>query len=226
MSEPAVRARFESRAQAARLLAVRLGGMVDERPLVLGVPAGGEPMAEVLAAELGGEGDVVLVHKLESPHNPELAIGSVDEHGTVLLNELGRRGVPADWVRREVSRQLGRLRQRRFARGDAPGLHAAGRTVVVVDDGAASGATMSAALALVRRQRPRRLIAALPVAPSSALAELEWLADEVVCLSTPPEFEAIRAFYRDFSPPRPIGTPEPARHQAAPAAVAPAAFQP
>jgi predicted phosphoribosyltransferase len=167
---------------------------------VLAIPRGGIPVAAVVADALGGELDMVLVHKLSSPENPEVAIGSVDESGAVTLNEHGRYGVPGDWVRHEAAAQLATLRARRRALdpGGAP-LRATGRTVIVVDDGAATGSTMAAALKSLRRHAPRRLIAAIPVAPTETVADLEWLADDVVCLATPANFFAVAQCFEDFS---------------------------
>jgi predicted phosphoribosyltransferase len=191
---------FRDRQDAARLLVERLRPLAGDHPLVLGIPRGGIAMAAVLAEALGGELGIVLVHKLSSPESPEIAIGSVDESGAIILNELGRRGVPADWVHHEAQVQLSRLHERRRAL-DPEGrpLRATNRTVIVVDDGAATGSTMAAALTLLRRHGPERLIAAIAVAPTEAVADLEWLADDVVCLATPPEFLAVAQFFEDFS---------------------------
>ncbi len=191
---------FRDRQEAARLLVERLRPLAGDHPLVLGIPRGGIPMAAAIADALGGEVGLVLVHKLGSPESPEVAIGSVDECGAITLNDLGRRGVPADWVHHEVQAQLSRLRERRRAL-DPEGrpLRATGRTVIVVDDGAATGSTMGAALTLLRRHGPERLVAAIAVAPTETVADLEWLADDVVCLATPPEFLALAQFFEDFS---------------------------
>jgi predicted phosphoribosyltransferase len=191
---------FRDRRHAALALAERLRPLGGERPVVLAIPRGGIPVAAVVADALGGELDLVLVHKLSSPENPEVAIGSVDESGAIALNEHGRYGVPGDWVRHEAAAQLSRLRARRHALDpEGTPLRVAGRTVIVVDDGAATGSTMAAALRLVRCHAPRRLIAALPVAPTETIADLEWLADDVVGLATPPNFLAVAQFYDDFA---------------------------
>lgn len=191
---------FDDREQAGRLLAEKLSHLRGTRPLVLAVPRGALPMGQIVANQLDGELDVVLVHKLGHPFNPELAIGSVSETGEVALQEHARElGVSQEYVDQEADRQLETLRERR--RRFTPGREAAsarGRTVIVIDDGVATGATLLAALKLVREQEPEKLVAAIGVAPASALARLREIADEVVCLHSPREFFAVGEFFRDF----------------------------
>lgn len=157
-------------------------------------------MARAIADALEGDVDAVLVHKLGYPSQPEVAMGAVDEEGHVMLNELGSAtpGDPA--VEAEVLRQrlvLG-ARARRL-RGVRTPCELAGRVVIVVDDGVATGATMEAAIRAVRRKCPRRLIAATAVAPPSVVDRLQLVADEVVCLTTPAYFFAVGGFFDDFS---------------------------
>lgn len=190
--------RFADRAEAARLLAGRLGHYRGRNPLVLGVPRGGVPMARIIAERLGGEVDVVLVRKLRAPGQPELAIGAVDEHGTVLRG--GYYDVADDeYIREEVRTRQEILRRRRelYARAHPP-IDPAGRIVIVVDDGVATGSSMLAALASVRARRPARLVVAVGVAPPETVGRLEEAADEVVCLDTPAEFMAVGQFFGEF----------------------------
>lgn len=193
--------RFQSREQAAGLLAEKLAAYKGRNALVLGIPRGAVPMAEVIASALDGELDVVLVHKLGAPGQPELAIGAVDETGHVYLGEYARAlAVSADYIRQETEAQLKVLRRRRtlYTPHRLP-IDPAGRTVIVVDNGIATGATMMAALRTLRCRKPARLVAAFAVAPPSTVRRIHAEADEVVCLAEPAEFFAVGEFFEDFS---------------------------
>ena len=158
-------------------------------------------MAALMARQLVGDMGVVLVRKLRAPLMPEVAVGAIDESGRVYLNqEAQRMGADAAYLQQEEKLQLATLRRRRHlysAMGRPADL--AGRTVIVVDDGLATGATMIAALASVRQQHPSRLVCAVPVASAEALAAIRPLADDVVCLLVPEDFEGVGQFYRDFA---------------------------
>jgi len=191
---------FRDREEAAQRLVEKLQEYRGRNPLVLAIPRGAAPMGKILADELDGELDIVLVRKLGAPGNPEYAIGAVDETGAVTLRPADwYEHVPESYVDAEVGRQLARLRERRrrYTPAHAP-VDPRGRIVIVVDEGIATGATLRAALTLVRRQRPERLIAALGVAPRESLEDIEVLADEVVCLATPSPFFSVGQFYGDF----------------------------
>jgi putative phosphoribosyl transferase len=191
--------RFTDRDQAAFALAETLAGLALEKPLVLGLPRGGVPMAHVIAARLGGEFDVVLVRKLCTPHYPELAMGAVDEAGHVHIEPHGN-AVASDLFAAEVAYQREEIRRRRqlYTAGQAS-LSAAGRTAIVVDDGIATGATMVSAVRAVRAQQPLRIVVAVPVGSGEGLDLAHALADEVVCLYRPRNFLAVGEFYEDFS---------------------------
>ena len=192
---------FRNREQAANRLAVRLSTYKDKDPLVLGIPRGAVPMASIIAEALGGELDVVLVHKLRAPGQPELAIGSIDEAGGMYLSELVTTlGISQSYIQKEREVQLGMLRRRRKRYTSLyPPVDPAGRIVIVVDDGIATGSTMIAALRSVRVKHPKKVVAALAVAPPESLRQMEQEADEVVCLETPGTFCAVGEFFLDFS---------------------------
>jgi predicted phosphoribosyltransferase len=191
---------FPDRAAAARELAARLAPWRGRRPLVLAIPRGAVPMGRIIADSLAGELDVVLVRKLGAPGNPELAIGSVDETGHVYIAaHTEMLGVSSRYIEQETRAQLEVMRSRRreYTPVRAP-IDPAGRIVIVVDDGIATGSTMIAALRAVRARKPQRLIAAMGVAPPETLANLRREADEVVCLATPEYFHAVGQFFMSF----------------------------
>ncbi len=191
---------FENRPEAARLLAARLRSYRGQNPLMLAIPRGAVPMGKVIADTLDGELDVVLVRKLRAPHNPELAIGSIDEAGVVYLDPDTRDLWTDDYLEAEKHVQSETLRQRREMYGLVrPRIDAAGRIAIVIDDGIATGSTMIAALRAVRARHPAKLIAATAVAPADTLGLIRREADEVVCLDTPAVLYAIGSHFRDFS---------------------------
>jgi predicted phosphoribosyltransferase len=191
---------FENRAAAARQLAAALSQYRNKNPLVLAIPRGAVPMAKIIADELNGEFDVVLVRKLGAPGNPEFAIGSVDETGWVYLADYAERvGANEEYVKGEVARQLDTIRKRRREYTPVrPPIDPAGRIVIVVDDGLATGSTMISALHALRSKNPAELICAVPVAPPDTVEKVGDSADRVVCLSTPFNFSAVAQFYREF----------------------------
>jgi predicted phosphoribosyltransferase len=193
--------RFRNREHAAQLLAERLAMYRGKNPLVLGIPRGAVPMAKIIADALGGELDVVLVHKLGAPGNPELAIGSVDESGRMYLSDLVHElEISERYIEQEKHAQLKTLHQRRRQYTPVrPPLDPSGRIVIVVDNGIATGASMIAALRAVRAKQPAKLIAAVAVAPPQTVERIRAEADEVVCLYAPDYFYAVGQFFEDFS---------------------------
>jgi predicted phosphoribosyltransferase len=182
------------------LLAERLRAAYgDKHPLVLGVPRGAMPMAKIIADELNGELDVVLVHKLGHPAQPEFAIGAIAENGNTILHP-STAEIDPTYLEEEKSRQLAVMRQRRARYTPERGpVRAAGRIVLVVDDGIATGSTMMAALRAVRAQHPKKLIGAVAVASPSAARALRRECDAIVCLNVPAKFAAVGEFFDDFT---------------------------
>jgi putative phosphoribosyl transferase len=194
---------YSTREQAGRMLARRLMPHAAHDVVVLGVPRGGLPVAKEVADALGAPLDVVVVRKLGAPGQPELGIGAVvdGDHPRAIFNQdiIEHLGVSDEYIEAEIARQLKEVNRREAAyRGGRTKVPLAGRTVIVVDDGIATGSSIRAALRGVRRQKPKRLILAVPVAPADTIAALRSDADEIVCLETPADFFAVGQFYRDF----------------------------
>jgi len=193
---------FRDREDAARQLVGRLRGRLLHDPLVLAIPRGGVVTGAVLGGELGAELDVVLSRKLRAPVEPELAIGAIAEDGKVYLNHqiVESLDLPEDYLFKERRHQLAEIaRRREHFRAARPQARIAGRSVIVTDDGIATGSTMIAALRAVKVQKPYELIVAVPVASPDRLAEIHNWCDEVVFLLAPEEFSSVGQFYEDFA---------------------------
>lgn len=191
---------FRDRKDAASRLAVRLQAYRGKNPLILAIPRGAVPMARIIADQLEGELDVVLVRKLRAPQQPELAIGSVNESGWTYQSDYAELyGADAAYIASEKRTQMETIRRRRAQYTPIrPPIDTKGRIVIVIDDGLATGATMISALHGLRASKPAKLICAIPVAPPDTLAKVADLADQVVCLEAPEFFQAVGQFYQHF----------------------------
>ncbi len=193
---------FRDRRDAGRRLAEKVGHLAGQDPVVVGLPRGGVPVAAEVARVLDAPLDVIVVRKLGVPHQPELGMGAIGEGGVRVLNdELIRvAGIGPEEIARVEARERVELERRaqRF-RGDRPPIPLAGRTVIVVDDGIATGGTARAALAVARAHGAARVVLAVPVAAQASLRELAAEADEVLCVEAPPAFFAIGEWYADFA---------------------------
>jgi putative phosphoribosyl transferase len=193
---------FSDRRDAGRQLARAVDSLRLEQPVVLGLPRGGVPVAAEVAKALHAPLDVIIVRKLGVPQQPELAMGAIGEEGVRVVNSDVVRAVGVgeaaigEVEKRERVELLARADRYRAGR---PRVDVTGQTVVLVDDGIATGSTARAAIAVARAQGARRVLLAVPVAPPRTCADLAAAADDVVCLEQPEPFMAVGQFYRDFS---------------------------
>ena len=196
--------RFRDRADAGRMLAARLAAYTY-RPdvLVLALPRGGVPVGYEVARALGAPLDVYIVRKLGVPGYEELAMGAIATGGAPVLNQevVNSLHIPPSIIEAVAAREQRELERREHLyRGNRPPPAVRGRTVILVDDGLATGATMRAAIAALRRQQPARLVIAVPVASRETCDALRPEVDEVVCAMTPEPFHAVGLWYEDFAP--------------------------
>jgi putative phosphoribosyl transferase len=200
----ALRRFFRDRADAGRQLAKALQRFSNAEPIVLALPRGGVPVAFEVAKALNAPLDVLLVRKIGVPGHEELALGAVVDGAnpqTVLNEEVVQLAAPPiGYIEAESRRQLAEIeRRRQLYRAGEGERDVSGRTVIVVDDGIATGATVKAALLGIARSKPRQLVLAIPVGPLEAIDDLASACDEIVCLHSPQRFYAVGAYYADFS---------------------------
>ncbi len=193
---------FLNRTEAGRKLAAALAARKPVEPVVYALPRGGLPVGYEVALALNCPLDVVLVRKIRAPFQPELALGAVVDgpNPEIVLNEFASGLEPTEEaIKAAAALELKEIERRRgiYLAGHET-VSAEGKTVIVVDDGLATGATARAAMRALRRQKPKSILLAIPVAPQDTLDLLGKEADEIVCLETPPFFDAVGAFYRDF----------------------------
>lgn len=194
---------FQDRTDAGRELAAKLRNYADRSDvLVLGLPRGGVPVAAVVAQELNAPLDVFVVRKLGVPYHPELAMGAIATGGVRVLNEdvVRMLNIPDAVIDQVTLRERRELERRERAyRGERPPPDVRGRTVILVDDGLATGSTMRAAVAALREQGPAKIVVAVPVGAPETCAELQHDADEAICAREPEPFHAVGMWYDDFS---------------------------
>ena len=194
---------FRDRAQAGQLLSKKLKAYAN-RPevIVLALPRGGVPVAREVARALHAPLDVFLVRKLGAPGQEELAMGAIASGGVRVLNQdvVESMGIPVHIIDSVAAREVQELARREcLYRGDRPAPDVMGRTVVLVDDGLATGATMRAAVAALRQMKPARIVVAVPIAAVATRREFAGEVDEIVCLHTPEPFFSVGFWYEDFS---------------------------
>lgn len=194
---------FHDRSDAGRQLATAIAALAPHDPVVLALPRGGVPVAFEVASALGARLDLVIVRKVGAPGNPELAVAAIVDGNPpeVVLNReiIEAYGLNDEELAVLIARERPELERRRAVyRGNRQPLSVKGKTVILVDDGAATGTTMKVAARAIRRRSPAQLILALPVASLDAVSDLSHEADRVVCLSQPPHFRALGFHYREF----------------------------
>jgi predicted phosphoribosyltransferase len=194
---------FKDRSDAGRKLAIALAGYKEQQPVILALPRGGVPVASEVAAVLDAPLDLILVRKIGVPFQPELAMGAVVDGDTPMIvrNEdvIRCAGVDEADFMAVCNAELAEIERRRSRYlGNRQRLEVEGRTTIVVDDGVATGATTRAALRAVRARSPKKLVLAVPVAPTDSLAAMREEADDVVCLEDHEFFGAIGFYYSDF----------------------------
>jgi putative phosphoribosyl transferase len=194
---------FEDRSEAGRLLALKLSAYAGRSDvIVLALPRGGVPVAAEVAQLLGVPLDVLLVRKLGLPGQEELAMGAIASGGTCVLNDQVVRwlGVPEEAIDAAIAAARRELERRERAyRDDRPPTDVHKRVVILIDDGLATGSSMRAAIAALRRQNPAQIVVAVPVGAAETCADLRSVADEVICLQTPEPFHAVGIWYQDFT---------------------------
>ncbi len=192
---------FQNREQAGKLLAQELTNFQDKKAVVLGIPRGGIVVAKSLAQELRADLDIIISRKLGAPGQVELAIGALAENGEIFINQsvVSELSVSDSYIEQEKERQQEEIRRRsQLIRGVLPRVPLAERLVLITDDGVATGATMQAAVWAVRREKPGKLVVAVPVASEEAVTSLAGDVDELLCLRMPANFFAVGQFYREF----------------------------
>jgi len=191
---------FKDRVDAAKKLAEKLIWLKKEKPIILAIPRGGVVTGDVISSILGCKLDIIVSRKIGAPDNEELAIGAVMHDGSYFPNiEITRMlNVPESFVEKEIARQRKEIERRLMKFRGSKEYDLSGKTVVLIDDGIATGATIFVAAHWIKKQKPKKLIIAIPVGPPETIAKLNQIADEVVVLQSPYVFNAVGEFYQVF----------------------------
>jgi len=191
---------FKDRADAAEKLTKKLSWLKNENPIILAIPRGGVVIGDVISSILGCKLDIIVSRKVGAPDNDELAIGAVMHDGSYFPNvEITRMlNVPESFVEEEIARQRNEIERRLMKFRGSKEYDLAGKTIVLVDDGIATGATMIVASHWIKKQKPKKLIIAIPVGPPETISKLNQIADKVVVLQSPYVFSAVGEFYEIF----------------------------
>ena len=191
---------FQDRTDAAKRLAKKLEWLKKDAPIILAIPRGGVITGDVIASELGAKLDVIVSKKVGAPSNPELAIGAVMHDGSYYPNEEITRvlNIPQKYIDAEIALKMKEIHQRLIIFRGSSEYDLRDKTVVLVDDGIATGATMFVAIYWVKKQKPKKLIVAIPVGPKDTIDRLKKVADKVEVLHAPLFFNAVGEFYQDF----------------------------
>ncbi len=189
---------FKNRYEAAKLLAQKLEKYKNKDGIVLAVPRGGVPIGYVVAKELGLPLEIILSKKIGHPYNPEYAIGSVSLHGVIINDNLI--DVSMDYIHKEADRILKVLKEKfKLYMGDRKPTDVKNKTVIIVDDGIATGSTILATIDAIKKSNPKEIIIAIPVAPPTAVNKLSKSVDELICLLIPENFMGVGQFYYNFT---------------------------
>ena len=191
---------FQNRTDAAKQLVKNLEWVKKDDPLILAIPRGGVIIGDVISSLLNTQLDIVISRKIGAPHNPELAIGAVMHDGIYFPNDDITRmlSVPQKYIDSEIHAQTKEIERRLMKFRGTKEYHLEEKTIVLVDDGIATGATMFVAIQWIKKQKPKQLIVAIPVGPKEIVDKLNKLVDKVVVLRSPVDFNAVGGFYHEF----------------------------
>lgn len=192
---------FIDRTDAGKKLSLALKRFKVENPIVLAIPRGGLVTAYETIKFFGFEWDLIIPRKIGAPHNKEIAIGAVALDGTYLLNEefIDRLNISQEYIKNEIFNQIEEIKRRLIEyKGNNNFPNVTNRTVIIVDDGIATGFTIQAAIKSIRKHAPKKIVLAVPVGPQDTISLLEKIVDEVICLYVPFEFYAVGLHYKNF----------------------------